>query len=285
MQTWILFGLLVFLFSNILYLFIQKAQEEKIAVSTYSIFMFAVPAVVNFFYSIFTGESLLLSIKLYLIVGVTAILWSYLGNYFSQKGLLHAPNPDYSLILQKSYVVITTFAAFFLFKSELTSSKIISILLILLFSALISISKKEKKGNQKWIIFSIGAHLCFAFGSIMSKYFLEIGLSPHVYLFYIGSIVSILNYLKTKKKNRKLLLKKSHLLINVNIGLASLFFNLAMQYGFKFAPNPGYIAAINASSIMSITILSAFIFKKELSLQKIIGIIGVTASLLVMIFI
>lgn len=282
-MNWIIFSLLMFVFSNILYLLIRKAQIEKVATSIYSIFLFLIPAIIYLISGILTKAPLIIPLRNLLLVVLAAIFWSYLGNFFSQKGILYSPNPGYSLILQKSYVILTTIAAFFLFSSELALLKVIGILTIVGFSAMISISKEKKGQGVKWVLFSLGAHLCFAFGSLISKHFLNIGLKPYTYLFYITTIVSLLNYFESRVKGVSFSLSKHQWLILLGIGTSSALFNLFMQFGYKYAPNPGYVAAINTSSIMSLTILSSVLFKDSLSLQKLIGVAGVLAGLLVII--
>ena len=64
------------------------------------------------------------------------------------------------------------------------------------------------------------------------------------------------------------------------IGIFGSSFNYFMQVGFDLAPNVGYVNATNAASISLLTLMSAFIFKDELSLKKMIGIVGVTAGLI-----
>lgn len=283
-MPWLLFSSLMFVFSNLLYLLIRKAQIEKVKMSIYSISMFLVPAFIYFFLALTSQVSLFPTLPQFLLIAIVAFLWSYLGNFFSQRGILYAPNPGYSLILQKSYAILTTIAAFFLLSSEISQSKIVGIFIIVGFSALISFSKEKKKSENKWVLFSLGAHLCFAFGSLMSKYFLNIGLNPYTYLFYITLIVSALNLIESKATRLSFSLSSFQWLIVLGIGVANSFFGLFMQYGYKYAPNPGYVAAINTSSIMSLSLLSAVLFNDSLSAKKLIGVAGVFLGLLFIIF-
>ncbi len=277
---WIFYATLMFLASNVLYLLIRLAQKQNIPISFYSITLFLVPSIIYFSAALFTRTSLLLSPGHFLLVIVAAFFWSYLGNFFSQKAILLATNPGYSLILQKSYVVITTIAAVFLFKAEFSWQKFIAILFILFFSMLIAISTKEKKKkNYKWVYFSLLTNLCLAFGSLISKYFLNLGMQPFVYLFYINLFVASLNFLDFRKQKISLTLSKKQILLVILIGVFSMAFNFSMQLAYKIAPNIGYVSAINISSIMTVTLLSALIFKDDLSKQKIFGIFGVFASL------
>lgn len=270
--------------SNVLYLAIRKAQIEKIDTSVYSIGLFGIPCISYFLLATFSGVSLMVSISQFAIIILTALGWSYLGNYFSQRGILYAPNPGYSLVIQKSYVILTTLISVILFSSEISIQKVVAVLLIILFAGVISISGKKKEAQGKWILFSLGAHLCFAFGSLMSKHFLNLGWSPYLYLFYITLTVSLLSIFEAKKKKVSLKLNKKQLMLILIIGLASVFFNLFMQFAYGSAPNPGYVVAINTSSILALTLLSAYLYKDDLSRQKLIGVLGVTVGLLLLIF-
>lgn len=279
---WIFYSFLMFLFSNLTYLAIRKAQKDGIPNSVYSITMFLIPSFAYFLISSATKTSLLLPLPHLALIILTAFLWSYLGNFFSLKGIQFAPNPGYSLVIQKSYVVLTTIGALVLFGSSISPQKVFGILVILAFTVLISIDNKTHKSQSKWVLFSFLAHLSFAFGSLMSKHFLNIGLQPYQYLFYITLFVGTLNLIETKKLKLSLNYSKQSWLIMIIIGLCSLGSNLSMQFGYKFAPNLGYVAAINTSSIMSLTIFSALIFKDSLSKQKILGIVGVLVGLLIL---
>ena len=55
-----------------------------------------------------------------------------------------------------------------------------------------------------------------------------------------------------------------------------------MQVGFNLAPNVGFVNAANAASISLLTLMSTFFFKDELTIKKMIGILGVTAGLLLL---
>lgn len=277
---WIFYAALMFLASNVLYLLIRLAQKQNIPISFYSITLFLVPSIIYFFATQFTHISLLLSPSHFLLVMAAAFFYSYLGNLFSQKAVLFAPNPGYSLILQKSYVALTTVAAVFLFGAEFSFKKFIAILFILFFTMVIAISPKGKKThNNKWVYLSLLANLCFAFGSLVLKFFLNIGIQPFVYLFYINIFVATLNFFDFKKQKISLNLSKKQILLAIFIGVFSMAFNFSMQLAYKVAPNIGYVSAINVSSMMSLTLLSALIFKDDLSKQKIFGILGVLASL------
>ena len=70
--------------------------------------------------------------------------------------------------------------------------------------------------------------------------------------------------------------------VRVSIGISNGFFNLATQFAFKTSPNIGYVNIINTASITAITLLSTIFFKDKLTLEKIIGVIGVTLGLILL---
>ena len=74
------------------------------------------------------------------------------------------------------------------------------------------------------------------------------------------------------------------MLVLLAVGLLGASFNYFMQVGFTLAPNVGYVNAANAASISLLSIMSAVIFKDELTLKKMIGIAGVTVGLFILFF-
>lgn len=66
------------------------------------------------------------------------------------------------------------------------------------------------------------------------------------------------------------------------IGMFGASFNYFMQVGFNLAPNVGFVNAANAASISLLTLASAFFFKDELTVKKMIGVFGVTVGLLLL---
>ena len=77
--------------------------------------------------------------------------------------------------------------------------------------------------------------------------------------------------------------QSSDYLLLLAIGISSAMFNYFATLALDLAPNIGYVNAINASSISAVTIASALIFKDDLSISKMIGILGVTGGLLLLI--
>ena len=283
-MNWIIASLMLFVSSVLLYLFVRKSQLVKIPDTLNNLAMFALPTVIFFIVAVVQKKSLVISWENLILIIIAAFFFSYLGNVWSLKSIKLAPNPGYSLIISKSYVVFTTVIAVIFLNAHISLRNAIAIIFIVLFSALIMISKSKKQvTNKQWILYAFGAFFGWGFLALVSKYLLNQGVDIIIYSFYIGVFVSIMIIVEMIWQKIKLpKIKTGEVVILVAIGLAAFFLNLFMQIGFLLAPNIGYINAVNASSISMVALLSAYFFKDELNLRKIIGVAGVTAGLILL---
>jgi len=247
--------------------------------------MFLIPVAVYLVLSVNTNTRFTLKPFEYFLILVQAIFFSYLGSVFSLKGIEYSPNPGYSLIISKSYVVLTAVASIYIFGAPLTMKSVIAIILIVIFSGLIMIdkSKNKSKSNTLWLSYTIGAFFCWGLLALSSKYLLNVGVPILTRLMYTMIIVTVIILGEIKiKKIKVFTITKIQLIVLVLIGAFSTSFNYYMQVGFNVAPNVGYVNAVNAASISLLTLLSAFLFKDDLSVKKLIGIAGVTVGLFVL---
>ncbi len=268
-----------------MYLFVRKSNLLKTPQQLNNLAMFLIPVAVYLVLSVNTNTRFALKPFEYFLILVQAIFFSYLGSVFSLKGIEYAPNPGYSLIISKSYVVFTAVASVFIFNASLTVKSVIAIIIIIAFSALIMAGKSKTitKSNKFWLPYTIGAFFCWGLLALSSKYLLNVGVPILTRLMYTMLIVTviILGEIKIKKVNL-FTITKSQLMTLIMIGVFSTSFNYYMQVGFNIAPNVGYVNAVNAASISLLTLLSAFLFKDDLSVKKLIGIAGVTVGLFVL---
>jgi drug/metabolite transporter (DMT)-like permease len=280
-MNWIASSLLMFISSTILYLLVRKSQIKDIANTVNNFYTFFIPSIIFLFIVIIEQVDFFLPLHIILIIILTAFFLSYLGNVCSLRSIKSAPNPGYSLILSKSYVVYTTLISVLLFKSEIQMKSIIAISLIIGFSTLIILSKTKYKqtNGSKWVLFAFGSFFAWGTLALVSKYLFTQNVNVFLYLFYLHIFVSTFIYIESRIRNFTLKVKRSNYLLLVFIGLANMFFNIFLQYGIKNAPNPGYINAVNASSISAVALLSSYFYKDELSAKKLIGIFGVTLGL------
>lgn len=280
-MNWIVASAIVFITSVISYLLVRKVQLNKVPNIYTNLAMFLLPTPFLFFINLYLKLSFSLSLNLFFLIFLTGILFSYLGSLFSLEGIKQAPNPGYSLIISKSYVVLTSILAIFIFNSPLTITNILAIALIVGFSALIVIDKNSstKLYKNTWIFYTLGAFFCWGFMALVSKYILDQGIPVTVYLFYLLIIASSAFLLQALIKREKFKFRKEDLIALLIAGISSSIFNFALQLGYLYAPNPGYINAVNAASISALTLASAYFFKDELSFKKLIGVFGVLIGL------
>ena len=286
-MNWILASTLMFISSVMLYLLVRKSSLLKTPSQFNNLAMFIVPLMVYLIMVGFTRADMRINFYEFLIILVSAIFFSYLGNVFSLKSIEYAPNPGYSLVLSKSYVLFTTIAAIFLFQATLSWQKAAAIMLIIIASALIMITKKSQDKSHvcpSLFPLSIGSFFCWGLLALSSKYLLTLGVSILARLTYLIAIVTVLILLEMRqKKIHWKMLTKEQMMVLVFMGLSSAGFNYFMQEGFNTAPNIGYVNAMNASSIAAVAFFSAVIFGDELSKQKVLGIIGMTLGLMLLV--
>jgi drug/metabolite transporter (DMT)-like permease len=247
--------------------------------------MFLIPLLLYLLLTLKTPVSFKLKPFEYLLILIQGIFFSYLGNKFSLKGIEYAPNPGYSLIISKSYVVFTAIASIFLFSAPLTMKMVLAIILIVLFSTLIAIDKDKNKNssNKLWLPYTMGAFFCWSFLILSSKYLLNRGVPILTRLILSMVVVTVLILGEiNKKKIAWKTVSKNQLITLLLIGVFGASFNYFMQIAFSLAPNVGYVNAANAASISLLTLMSSIFFKDELTPKKTIGILGVTAGLLLL---
>jgi drug/metabolite transporter (DMT)-like permease len=206
-MNWIVASLLMFLSSVALYLFVRRSNTLKTPQQLNNLAMFLIPVIVYLILTIGTPTRFILKPFEYFLIVIQGILFSYLGNTFSLKGIQYSPNPGYSLIISKSYVVFTAIASIFIFNAPLTSKSVVAIICIIVFSAMITIDKgKNKSGsNALWLPYTIGAFFCWGFLALSSKYLLNLGVPILTRLIYSMIVVTvlILGEIKIKKVNVK----------------------------------------------------------------------------------
>lgn len=282
-MNWIIASLLMFFSSVALYLCVRKSNSLKTPQQLNNLAMFLIPVLVYLGLTINTPTRFALKPFEYFLILIQGIFFSYLGNVFSLKGIELSPNPGYSLIISKSYVVFTAIASIFIFSAPLTMKSVIAITLIVLFSALITIDKDKNRNssNKLWFPYTMDAFFCWGFLALTSKYLLNMGVPILTRLILSMIVVTILIFGEIKlKKVNVLQINKPQIITLFLIGIFGSSFNYFMQVGFYLAPNVGYVNAANAGSISLLTLASAFLFKDELTPRKMIGIVGVTAGLI-----
>ena len=267
-----------------LYLVVRKSSILKFPTQFNNLAMFFVPLVIYLFLGYLNHTNYAISFQNLSIIFVAAILFSYLANVTSMKSIELAPNPGYSLVISKSYVVFTTLVSFLFLGGEITLRKSIAIALIVLFSVLIAVDPKKTKEvkNKIWLAYTMYSFFGWGLLSLTIKYLTVHGMSTLPILTYLYIFVSLFIFIEKYYKKIQFSLSKPSIIYFLVIGLFSSIFNYFNFYSVGVAPNVGYVNAINASSISLVTILSIVLFKDEFSWRKLFGVFGVTAGLLLL---
>jgi len=281
-MNWLLADLLMFACSIALYLAVRKASLFKLPYQFNNLAMFAIPVIV------FGGAAFLSHTRMHVTLWqfaqilATGIVLGYYGNAMSVRSIELAPNPGYSLVLSKSYVVMTSLVAVPLFGAHLTIHAILAIGLIVISSAVIMINPKtaHKAKSAAWIPLAFGAFLCWGALSLMAKHLISGGVSTLAFLLYVFTIGSLCIVIEMWRRRIAFGIIQKHIGSFSLIGIAASGFNFFNFYSVSIAPNVGYVNATNAASIGAVTLLSAIIFKDELTKQKLAGVSGVIAGLL-----
>lgn len=287
-MNWILAAFLMFSSSVLMYLLVRYATRLNISASMQNVSMFIIPTL--FYIGIAGIQNINLSLTLYewIVIIVTAVGFSYFGSRFSMDSIVEAPNPGYSLIISKSYVVMTSIASIFLFRQELTVRSAIAIVCIVVFSSFIMIDphvhQQKSKIKQSWLLLAIGAFFCWGMLALASKYLLNMGVSVISRLVWVSGIASLLFAWDAKKQLIRISnFSLRQFVVFGIIGLLSAAFNYFMQVGIQFAPNVGYINAVNASSISAVTVGAVLLFHDNFSKRKFLGVVGVTVGLILLV--
>jgi drug/metabolite transporter (DMT)-like permease len=219
----------------------------------------------------------------WLVMLVQGFIFMYLGNLFAMKGMAAAPNPGYSVMISKVYVVFTAPASVLLFGSELPLKSIAAIALIVIASYFVMVDKKSAtQTSNTWIVHTLVAFFCFGGLALSSKYLLNEGLPLLSRMAIPGIFMAIISVVKLRGSHIQKYSSATHYLIV--IGLLNGLFNYFMLLGFESAPNVGYVNAANAASTALLTFASWLVFKDELKPIKVVGILGVLAGLLLLFF-
>ena len=276
---------MMFFSSVALYLTVRKASLSKTPPQFINLAMFAIPLAAYSAIGVFESADLGVSWWQALVLLIAGAVFAYGGNKASLQAIDIAPNPGYSLVLSKSYVLFTTIVSVLFLDGELSLRKAIAILIIVGFSVLIMVNPKDAKKtkSEKWVVLSTVAFFAWGLLSLSSKYLFNNDVSAIAFLIYLYTIVTvcILVFDKIRLSEVRQSLPRVQLSL-LGIGVFATLFNLGQFEAIKLAPNVGYVNAINAASISLVTLLAVLLFKDELTPKKAIGVAGVTSGLILL---
>lgn len=270
--------------SVLLYLTVRKSSILKFPTQFNNLAMFLIPLLSYLSIGLSTGTSYSIPVNYLYIFALVAFFLMYLPNATSLKSIELAPNPGYSLVISKSYVVFTTLISYLFLNGEISIQKVFAIFLIIIFSGLITIdpTKNRQSSSKFWLPYTLYSFFGWGLLSLAIKYFALKGLSTLTTLTYLYSFVSALIIVEIIIRKIKYEINYVTLRYFLLIGIFSSIFNYYNFYSVSIAPNVGYVNAINAASISIVTILSIILFKDDFSRRKVLGVFGVTGGLLLL---
>jgi len=142
--------------------------------------------------------------------------------------------------------------------------------------------RTKHHADKRWLPLAFVAFICWAMLSLSSKYLFNQGLATISFLFYLCLIVAICILAESYILKIPIAKFRKHLGNSLMVGIFASGFNLFMFQAIRLAPNIGYVNAINAASIALIALLAPILFKDELSVRKLIGVLGITAGLVLL---
>ena len=248
---------------------------------------FSIPAFLFLFFNIKKGLDIFIHPLSIFYIFIASFIFSYIGSVISYIAINKAPNAGYSLVIQKSYAIFTSIAAIYLFQSSLPLIKFMAILLIVVSTGAISITRGKKLNfkNYLWVIYSVISFFCFGGISLFNKYMVTKGIPPTVVLFWTMVFVSSISIINLIKNGINIAF---HPTLGNWLTLFGIGFSVTFFYYFKIisevtAPNIGFVNAINTASNAFYTVLVAFIFKDHLSWKKFMAVLGVTFGLILLV--
>lgn len=279
-MNWMVASGLMVVCSLVLYLLARKSSLLKNSTEFTNLAMYLVPTILFIIVALVQQVDLTVTPYQLLILLVFSVCFGWLGNVASLKSIEVAPNPGYSLIISKSYVLMTTVVAYLAFGAELSIKSGIAILVIISGTLLLSIGKSTNDNVKKsWLPLSLLAFLCWGMLSITSKYLHNIGVGVVTLLVYMNVIVTSIIGVELKFKKSLGSINIRQVMLLVVMGVAAAGFDYFMQQALITAPNIGYVNAINAGSITLVTIGSIILYKDELNWRKMLGVLIATAGL------
>jgi len=286
-MNWVFYNLIMFIASVGLYLAVRLASIRGVKSSFSNLAMFLVPLCIFLVIALKDPSQLHIStVHLLMIIGI-AVFFAFTGNTTSLRAIERAPNPGYSLVLSKTYVVFTTIVALTIFGEEFNVRKLIAIGLIVVFAGSIMLSgsssnENSDKGDRSWIALSLYSFFAWGMLSLSSKYLFSHGVSTMAFLVYLYLIVTLCIGIAFWRQLKFRELQRSSWMLFLVIGIASAAFNLGQFEAIRLAPNVGYVNAINAGSIATVTLLAARLFNDDINRTKLIGVGGVTLGLVLL---
>lgn len=283
-NSWVVFSSIAFLATLSVNLLIRKIHLNNVSLRIQNCVQFVIPFLGFLIWGFLQPDLLRINLIHLLLVIIFAVVFTQIGTVLANKSITLATNPGYATAVTRINALITTLASVLFFGSYLSHLTFAAILIITMASFLfVDYRKKElKKDSNLWIWYAIGSGVLTSGYALSSKFFINENIPLLTRMFYAFFAMSIVQTADLFISKTKIDVKKINIFFLFMLGISTFLFNIFAQLAFESAPNPGFVNAFLAASIVPTTFFAAFIFKDELSRNKIFGVLGILAGLILL---
>lgn len=280
-NIWLIHSLLAFLATLSVNLLIRKIHLRNIPLRIQNSVQFIMPFLGFSVWGLFQPQMLKVDMGHLALILIFAVVFTQLGTILANKAITLSKNPGYPVAVTRTNVLITTLISVLIFNSYLNWITFSAVLVITFSSFLfVDYSKKEiHKSNNLWLWYALVSGVLTSGYALGSKFFINQNiplLTRMFYAFFMMSFVQVGDLIVSKTKIQ---FKRFDLILFLGLGVSIFLFNIFAQLAFENAPNPGFVNAFLAASIIPTTFLAAYFFKDELNKRKVLGALGVLAGL------
>lgn len=129
----------------------------------------------------------------------------------------------------------------------------------------------KKKMVLTWVLFGLGAAICFAGMVLLNKKILSLGMSPLLLNLFLFGFTFIGFSIWTIASKTKMEFNSTMIILLILAALFALLGNFLDATATKEAPNPGYAAALKSVQVLIIALLAPLLLGSPLTLPKFIG--------------
>lgn len=133
-----------------------------------------------------------------------------------------------------------------------------------------------------WFLLAFISLFLLAGLTLVQKHLLNLGIHPIIFGLYLMAFAFIGFLITAIITKQKMTVPNAWIIFLILAGILALFGNLAATFSFKLAANPGYTQAIISASGIVVLFAAIFLFKSELTMIKLIGVLLTTIGVVLL---
>lgn len=131
-MNWLWYAILGTLSLSGMFLTIKKLGLLGVKTSVILVYLFVVASVLFLLYNVVGKNNIIVKENNALMLLILVGIFSFLGNFLLTKSMLLAKNPGYTNSISAFSIVLVAIASYFIFKSELTTIKLLGMVIALI---------------------------------------------------------------------------------------------------------------------------------------------------------